>query len=40
LQFLGHSFTACLEEACKQRLAHFCFFLCTTFLLLYLGSFE
>jgi len=34
------SCTACLEEACKQHLAHCCFFLCTTFLLLYLGSFE
>jgi len=34
------SCTACLEEACKQCLAHCCFFLCTTFLLLYLGSFE
>jgi len=34
------SCTACLEEACKQCLARCCFFLCTTFLLLYLGSFE
>jgi len=28
------SCTACLEEACKRRLARCCFFLCTTFLLL------
>jgi len=42
------SCTACLEavseavqeRACKQRLACCCFFLCKTFLLLYLGSFE
>jgi len=34
------SCAVCLEEACKCRLALCCFFLCTTFLLLYLGSFE
>jgi len=34
------SCTACLEEACKRCLARCCFSLCTTFLLLYLGSFE
>jgi len=31
---------ACLEEACKRNLACCCFFLCTSFLLLYLGPFE
>jgi len=34
------SCTACVEEACKCCLAHCCSFLCTTLLLLYLGSFE
>jgi len=34
------SCTACLEDACKRCLVGCCFFLCITFLLLYLGSFE